>query len=156
MILRKIIIPIALLMIIGISQPVYAVQSSADDLKKALYYSITALVKTDNYLSEFNNQEHKKKYEYLLNAISICEYEQKSLEAILNQSDVGGTEARNCIFAAMVILQERGLTLRYMRDAINAKVRNDEQTYEYYLNEAIRYAKSAEELRQQFKQKYGY
>ena len=56
----------------------------------------------------------------------------------------------------IIIIQERGLTLSYYIDAVNAYQTNKMNLYEEYMRKMYAYNKSAEQARQEFRDKYGY
>ena len=153
MFLRKFLL-IAILLILNENYAYAETRSSTADFQKALSYSINSLKKTDDYLSALTNKE--KNFEILLQTVSLCEYEYKNLKLILDKNVVREKESRVCVFSAVIILQERHLALSYMKDSVYSKAEGNNSSYDYYLNESLKYIKSADELRRKFKNTYGY
>lgn len=125
--------------------------STQENFNQVFQNCVSAINETSDYTDLINNAN----FDVVVIRKEDCARHQNILEFYWKEMS-HGKEAGECALLATIIMQERGLTLGYYMDAVDAYRSNRMNLYEEYIRKMYAYNKSAEQARQEFRTKYGY
>ena len=127
----------------------HSTQENFNTVFKICYSAINI---TADYATLINNRN----YDVVVIRLQDCTTLENSLGSFWENGGAQGAESLDLMLSTRILLQERGLTLSYYIDAVNAYQSNNIALYKECLRKMYGYCKSAEQLRQEIRNKYGY
>lgn len=139
---------VAAVFICGIARA--EVHSTEDNFAVAMMAAMTAINATDDYFELMSNAP----YDVVAQRRQDCERHLSVLKIFMDET-AQGKESLNCTLLAMIIMQERGMTLQYFLDTMSAYRSGNQSLFEQYKEETRKMFRQAEESRQEFRNTYG-